>query len=551
MLKPNRPSFEKTLGYRRGGIRRRRSHSGNLHSITEGGSCLDFVPRVSKRGRKLSVASQVLRFSILSLLLLGVTVPSGAEPSASKVGRVLDIDGDVLMTNRLSDSGWFEAFPMMSTYMHERMRSDKNTSATLEFAIGGQAIIAPGSEIEIVAQRDIEAVGNKVILKVGAMWATMDKQKAQVQIQTGGGVIGIEGTEFFVEVDANGETKLTLLEGQVTVTNIGGESRTLQGSKGMQFGQKGLRPFNLPPDVLEALRQGDRQSARELIAESLKFGHLFQRALRKHNYRRAAHRKDPRRRPQGDSSLREVFQVTEKAHVSKVDSGRESRVRSPEERRARWRGRRPEGLDVRESIPGVAQNLRVEGQRPIFGWDPVPGAGRYAVFLTSDAESDHLIWSAQTDSTTVQYPIYGPDLAEGDYSWRVLPIGPDDSATIKKEPDAVAQASFHTSGFSGSPIALKGARVDAASGPPDLQWEKVPGASSYEVLIANDEMLEDLVWSGSSEAASYSYPLTARSLGPGTYFVRVDAFDEFGAKMGGSEVRSFTSVEWEAQGLKE
>lgn len=113
-----------------------------------------------------------------------------------RVARVTDIEGKRLMYTRRLPSGGvgtFQAYEGMTVYLNDHLTTDKNTQAALEFDIGGQAGISPDTEIVVIGERDIETVGNMLVIKGGKMWSKIDKQKSQLQIQTSGGVIGIEG----------------------------------------------------------------------------------------------------------------------------------------------------------------------------------------------------------------------------------------------------------------------------------------------------------------------------------------------------------------------
>ena len=118
------------------------------------------------------------------------------KPMGPKVGVVLDIDGRRLMYRRRLRSGMagtFQAYQGMPVFLNDHFETDSNTKATLEFTIGCRALISPGTEIVVVGQREINIVGNKFAVTAGKMWAKIDKQNSQLQIQTSGGVIGIEG----------------------------------------------------------------------------------------------------------------------------------------------------------------------------------------------------------------------------------------------------------------------------------------------------------------------------------------------------------------------
>ena len=202
--------------------------------------------KVSGRLRRCT-ASFVLATTVLACPVFG-------QPAGGKVARVLDIDGKILMTNRRTDGRWFQAYEGMKSYLTERLRTDANTQAALEFDIGGRAGISPNTEIEIVGQREIDIVGNKVVVKSGKIWAKIDRQKSQLQIQTSGGVIGIEGTELLVAVEEGGTSELLLFEGQASITDNDGNKKTLFPGDYAEFGGGGgMCVLSYPSNGLRSL----------------------------------------------------------------------------------------------------------------------------------------------------------------------------------------------------------------------------------------------------------------------------------------------------------
>lgn len=118
------------------------------------------------------------------------------ETMGQKVGYVIDIIGSRLMYIRKYPSGLigtFQAYNRMPIYLNDHLTTDRKTQAVLEFDIGGQAGISFDTEVVVLGQRNIEVVGNQLPGKAAKMWARIDKRRSQVQIQTSGGVIGIEG----------------------------------------------------------------------------------------------------------------------------------------------------------------------------------------------------------------------------------------------------------------------------------------------------------------------------------------------------------------------
>lgn len=451
-------------------------------------------------------------------LTMLLTLASWAQEKPQKVGVVLDIEGPRLMTNRLKEDSWFQAYPTMSTNLGEKMKSDAATTATLEFAIGGRAVISPGTEIEIVGQRDIETVGNKVVVKSGKMWAKIDKQSTQLQIQTSGGTMGIEGTEFLVEVDGD-ETDLSMLEGTVAVTSADGKVERVIGGQAARFGRKGIIRRQLANEIRKALESGEPGAAREMLLQKAGFPAISRNAVRF----ALTHRLGAKGRPLRNAALLCRYN-------RKKPGG------------SRRNHRRPE-----QAVP--VSGLTANGALPVFSWQPVPGCAKYSLALTANVDDEQPIWSVVVPATAVSYPEYGPDLEAGHtYYWTVAPLREDGSLATDGDEDLCGTSTYLAEGHRSTPRDLGGITLGTGQGPPQLSWTPVSGASRYSVEISTAPGFEELVWSQTTDSATYQYPSDARGLEPGEYYLKVEALDDWGAAMGGSAPISFTTSGWTSAG---
>jgi hypothetical protein len=483
---------------------------------------------------------QTLTAAAASLVTVLVLVGNvGAQGKPQKVGTVLDIDGPKLMTNRHQEGRWFQAYPTMATNLGERMKSDAKTTATLEFAIGGRAVISPGTEIEIVGQRDIDVVGNKVIVKSGKMWAKIDKQNSQLQIQTSGGVMGIEGTEFVVEVSGE-DTTLSMLEGSIAVTDADGQTERFKGGEIADFGRKKrLQRRALAKEIKEALDAGDPGAARELLLKNAGFSPGSRGAVRFALSRKRG--AGPRVfRNVAAANFGPVGKLARKRAIAGPGAGPGPRRRGP---------LRQNGAIAQ---PESVSDLKAQGALPSFSWKPVSGASQYSVVLTEDPDGQHPLWSAVTQQTTITYPAYGPDLTPGyTYHWSVLPHD-SQSAASKDEATGLGVSSTYTAqGHQAKPLAVEGLTVSTGSAPVSASWNVSPAAESYQVSVSTDPNFDELVWADSTAETHYSFPAEARGLNAGDYLMRVDAFDGSGVKTGSSPVVSFTTAGWTSAGATE
>lgn len=325
------------------------------------------------------------RPSLLALslcLTLAGQLPGIADPSSGKVARVLNIDGKTLMTNRRTDGRWFQAYEGMSSYLKEHLRTDEKTQATLEFAIGGRAGVSPGTEIEIVGQRDVDVVGNKIVVRSGKVWAKIDKQKSQLQIQTSGGVIGIEGTELLVAAHEDGRSEVLLFEGQISLTDGEGNQQTLRPGDYAEMGGGGGGAC-----VLSYSSGGLRSLVVERFPEFTSF--LASRGIT--TVPKTALSGSPV--PSPPPELDEIIKASSEGLVQD-----------------------PVGLSPSRS--------KVSGA-PTFGWPAVGGASDYLILLAGDADMKELAFSAHADGARFTVPSGAPSLPAGRYYLRVIPLGRD------------------------------------------------------------------------------------------------------------------------------
>lgn len=347
-------------------------------------------------------------------IIIGLTtlLSSGAAAQEGHVAKVLGIDGPRLSTNRRTEGRWFQAYAGMKSFVQERLRTDDKTTAVMEFSIGGQAGINRNTEIEVVAKDQIERVGNKIVVKSGALWAKIDRQKEQLQIQTAGGVIGIEGTELMVNHDPESKvSEVLLFEGKVSLYDENEKLiKTMAPGDYASFGAGGggLCVLSYPPTSL-----------RTLVVERFP---RFSSFLAKYDIATIPKPASPtliRGFLAHRASLAELLAASQDAQNNEGDVG---------------------GLSPSQETVG----------KPGFRWNPVAGASSYQVVLGTDVGLEDIAFSAQTEDTNLAIPDGAPGLSAGKYFLRVIPL--DDKG------DPVGKASqtwFETEGWESQGVALE------------------------------------------------------------------------------------------------
>lgn len=357
---------------------------------------------------------------ILVGLVVSLVGTSFGQNSTEYVAKVMGIDGSSLTTNRRTEGRWFQAYSGMKSYLTERLRTGEQTSAMLEFAIGGRAGINRNTEIEIVGLRDVETVGNKIVVKTGTMWAKIDKQKKRLQIQTAGGVIGVEGTELLVAHDP--ETKVSevlLFEGRITLTDDKGNKKTMNpGDYASLGGPSGMCVLSYPPTSL-----------RTLIVERFP---RFSSYLAQYDVATIPKPASP--------TLIRGFLKPRPGLYELLAVSNDTLVTDPAEFASGAGSDRLTGLQPSQTNVGGKPNL---------SWDAFPGAESYQVVLAADENMDDIAFSGVAEQNSLDIPAGAPGIGSGKYFYRVIPLDKDG-----KPMGRASQTWFETTGWESQGVAL-------------------------------------------------------------------------------------------------
>ncbi|MBM3463031.1 MAG: hypothetical protein FJX76_13090 [Armatimonadetes bacterium] len=171
------------------------------------------------------------RWICWTLPLIAVMLASGAWSADPPVGYVVAIDGK--LERKPSSGNWAVARLQQPDYVGDHLRTDKQSMAAVEFTRGGKVGVNTATEILIVGPREAKDVTERstveqITVQAGSIWAKFAKQSEQFKIQTESCTIGIRGTEFVVEQSADGETEVSVLEGEVEVVDSTNEVTRLK-----------------------------------------------------------------------------------------------------------------------------------------------------------------------------------------------------------------------------------------------------------------------------------------------------------------------------------
>jgi len=116
------------------------------------------------------------------------------------VAKVVQIKGrsNGLEYRRSGSSRWYTAYEGQHLYVGDELRSDSDTVAAAEFALGGRVGVNRNSDIQIADESSVKEAGKpqtkRILIHPGGMWAKVAKHSDPLEIQTNGGVMGIKDT---------------------------------------------------------------------------------------------------------------------------------------------------------------------------------------------------------------------------------------------------------------------------------------------------------------------------------------------------------------------
>lgn len=153
---------------------------------------------------------------------------TSATASATEDGKVVLARGTV--TVRTND-GARDAVP--GTTLSEGDQVQTGSDGTVRLLIAGNAVVDLAAGTSMVMTRSSSS-GEKTRLKLwsGRLWARVSKLfgSSEFEVEGPNAVAGVRGTEFVVEVAADGSTDINVIDGAVAVNNRDGGPQQLLGA---------------------------------------------------------------------------------------------------------------------------------------------------------------------------------------------------------------------------------------------------------------------------------------------------------------------------------
>lgn len=386
---------------------------------------------------------RALPWLMITLIAALACRPPAASAQPTPVANVETIAGaGNLFYQDDGKPSWYRAFVAMESFLGQHLKTDADSVATVRFKLGGLININKASEMEIVGTRDAKLVGNTLLIKSGSLWARVSKQKEELRIKSAGGVMAIKGTEFVVQVQENGDTTLSLLEGTVAIEPVDGDPYLAEPGAEVSFGPKrrlvaqlrtvqelltklradlGERFFNLRQNLEEVRnRLNETRDTLELTRDQMEDmrGDLTQAAEEARASGERAREDAEAARSAAEDARTNALNIRDQILGSLGRGGSAGRGGST------GRGGATAPAPARPAAaPALAGQVSFTTPGfPRFTY-PNMGAAAYVIMVArGDSFRGNLAWAARTSDTRVDYPADARPLEAGSYRWRVCPL---------------------------------------------------------------------------------------------------------------------------------
>ncbi|MBT9584218.1 FecR domain-containing protein [bacterium] len=371
-----------------------------------------------------------------SVILMGICV---ADEPVARVQSIKPADNTgqaVLTQKRPADAKGYRVSVNSTGYIKDHFITDKNTIAALEFLIGGRVGINKDTDIEIVNERSVadgKTDVKRIILKNGSLWVKADAKalKQPIEIQTNGGVMGIKGTEFTVDQQPDGSTRVCCFESN---SDQGGVEVRDSAGKVVGIAKPGdeyrVSLKNAPvvkhnddvPKFRESILNDDVYRG---MSTATYFIHAFGGSTYipyVGNVFYAASIYDNLERNPGYAAA-QILSAANVPYAGTIGGFLSSAPRQPA---------KPD-FPSELSPDGSDKSTKPKQSNPFpsFSWVGVEDAKGYVVMVSQDENCDKVVFTERVTGTSVNYPPDMRPLDPGQYYWRVIPVDEEDKPVEK------------------------------------------------------------------------------------------------------------------------
>lgn len=130
-------------------------------------------------------------------------------------------------------------------YSGDELFSKEQSIAVIRFVDKGAIIkLFSNSILTINSEKNQNKLDKKLYMEIGDLWSKVTKEKGEYEIRTPTSVAAVKGTDFYTNVQENGETMIVVFEGIV-------ELQTEMGSQNVSKGKTGTAVQDEVPTVEE------------------------------------------------------------------------------------------------------------------------------------------------------------------------------------------------------------------------------------------------------------------------------------------------------------
>ncbi|MBS2038417.1 FecR domain-containing protein [bacterium] len=390
------------------------------------------------------MSKKLAKLTLGLLLFAPVWAEEEAAVRVQSISKVSDSAPSKLIQKRPTDKDGYPVSLNSTGYVKDHYITDKNTVAALEFLIGGRVGINRDTDIEIVNERSIadgKTPTKRIKLKSGSLWIKADAKslKQPVEIQTNGGVMGIKGTEFTVETQPDGSSRVCCFESN---SSVGGVEIRDNSGKVVGVAKPGDE-YVLNLKTAPVVKHYDNvEEFRQREASGTNFSSMFNspvgRGITTFAYAMgggqivsfaggAAYTIDAlsnvERDPAGASLAALSLANQAGANTGPVGSyvGWGASIYNSTKSNEPPKPDYPSDMMPDASPKSSQANQTVNGY-PSFSWKGVEDARSYAVLISRDENLNDIVFSDQTQNQQISYPSSMRPLTAGKYFWRVVPL---------------------------------------------------------------------------------------------------------------------------------
>ena len=169
--------------------------------------------------------------SFLTVLVLGMlSIRMACAEETSNKGEAKLISKENSVDSSRPPGEWRSASVGQELIVHDRLRTGEDSRAAVEFGDASVLRIDELTEEEILPPQ-VATAKPTLNLKQGSAYFFSREKSREIQVQTPAANGAIRGTEFVVNVSANGSAAFTVLDGEVEISNS-------QGTVSVQSGER-------------------------------------------------------------------------------------------------------------------------------------------------------------------------------------------------------------------------------------------------------------------------------------------------------------------------